>query len=562
MAHESNCSFCETLPGTPKAGWGGTSSKCPMCKQELWVSQSGGTYRLGAAAPPSALGKWCCVASLSAVAGGLVVALGVWANWPTPQPNIGTASAPIVPTSPTGKKMTVPDGPVVRAKPGPSVSTARAKPLPPPAPKLVAKPPVVVEPTPEPVPTPALVVSQAPISAEALEAQLRDIPEADYDPDYLKRSKEDIAKQAKDILAATKNDHDVFVRNLMKDRSDLAGLPFLMGKDCSLDKEKRTALAQHSTEIRRALDAVAEYRKKLSKNQSYYPKSDLDAEHFWRPNRSVRSEAIPAMRQIILAQGTGFRLGFVYALNENDDTRATDALVNRAVFDLDHEVRQAAVVQLRYRPKTDYVPALKNALRYPWAPVVRHASEAIAKLELNEMVPDLVAMLDEPDPAAPFVVEGENGEEKMFVHELVRINHHRNCMLCHAPLDASKLDRQELRTMPVGPAPSPKEALPPISSTVYYLPKSGNTLVRADVTYLRQDFSLQQNVENPGKWPEMQRFDFLVRTRELTGMEFAKRPPADSDYMETIGQALQALTGRNAPPNAAAWRAALDQPKR
>jgi hypothetical protein len=44
-------------------------------------------------------------------------------------------------------------------------------------------------------------------------------------------------------------------------------------------------------------------------------------------------------------------------------------------------------------------------------------------------------------------------------------------------------------------------------------------LVRVDVTYLRQIFSVMQAVDDANPWPERQRFDFLVRTRQLTEEE-------------------------------------------
>jgi hypothetical protein len=79
------------------------------------------------------------------------------------------------------------------------------------------------------------------------------------------------------------------------------------------------------------------------------------------------------------------------------------------------------------------------------------------------------------------------------------------------------------------------------------------------VTYLRQDFSqVQQVADPPGRWPTMQRYDFFVRTREIDASEVRGR--VDSEYAETIATTLRALTGRNAPPTAEAWRAILKQP--
>ena len=85
--------------------------------------------------------------------------------------------------------------------------------------------------------------------------------------------------------------------------------------------------------------------------------------------------------------------------------------------------------------------------------------------------------------------------------------------------------------------------------------------MRADITYLRQDFSLRQKVADPGKWADIQRFDFLVRTRELSAKELAE-PVVDSmEYKEVIAYALMRLTGRNAAPTAQAWREALAAPE-
>jgi hypothetical protein len=64
----------------------------------------------------------------------------------------------------------------------------------------------------------------------------------------------------------------------------------------------------------------------------------------------------------------------------------------------------------------------------------------------------------------------------------------------------------------------------------------------------------------------MQRFDFLVRTRILSEdeakayqAEFAKQKT--SPYRQAALTALRALTGRDAEPTAAAWRAVLALPK-
>ena len=47
-------------------------------------------------------------------------------------------------------------------------------------------------------------------------------------------------------------------------------------------------------------------------------------------------------------------------------------------------------------------------------------------------------MLDDPDPRAPVVWE-ENKKRVQEVRELVRVNHHRNCLLCHAPANTGNV---------------------------------------------------------------------------------------------------------------------------
>ena len=75
------------------------------------------------------------------------------------------------------------------------------------------------------------------------------------------------------------------------------------------------------------------------------------------------------------------------------------------------------------------------------------------------------------------------------------------------------------------PIPLPTEPLgrPPTATKS----SSPDLFVRVDVTYLRQDFSQLQPVEDANPWPEMQRFDFLVRTRTVTEAEAA-------DYREKL----------------------------
>ena len=181
---------------------------------------------------------------------------------------------------------------------------------------------------------------------------------------------------------------------------------------------------------------------------------------------------------------------------------------------------------MKSRPRDEYVPFLLDGLRYPWVVVNDHAAETIASLGLKEVVPTVVNMLNEPDTTLPFPMKQGRGTIQA-VRELVRVNHLGNCVLCHAPSS----DRADLVR---GATPIPGEALPaPATTPAYY--ERGGSFVRADVTYLRQDFSVVQPVETPGKWPVNQRFDYLVRVRPAT--------KKDMDY-QTLLAKEQKITGQ------------------
>jgi hypothetical protein len=245
------------------------------------------------------------------------------------------------------------------------------------------------------------------------------------------------------------------------------------------------------------------------------------------------------------------RFRFVRMLSETEDDEAAAALARRAVFDVAPEVREAAVMALRDRPTASYREVLMQALRYPWPAAADHAAEALAALDERAAVGPLVALLDAPDPTAPFRDAGEWARA-----ELVQINHLGNCLLCHAP-STDKDDR--LR----GFAPRRGQPL-----TAPYYGQTEGDFVRADITYLKQDFSVMQEVKEPDGWPYLQRFDYLVRTRRLSGEEVAALPPRADDgkaptypQREAVLFALRELTGADPGDSAADWRAFLKQPK-
>jgi hypothetical protein len=183
-----------------------------------------------------------------------------------------------------------------------------------------------------------------------------------------------------------------------------------------------------------------------------------------------------------------------------------------------------------------------------------HLAVAAQVLPAEDLVPRLLAMLDAPDPRAPRA-EVVAGRQEAAAQELVRVNHLRNCLLCHAPAERGKTPDETL----VAEVPIPTESLP--DSSEGYGRSESTLLVRIDVTYLRQDFSAMQEVSDwsAKAWPDRQRFDFLVRRRVLTPAEAADlraRLAGTSPYRRAAARALRELTGRDFDAALKAARAA------
>ena len=95
-----------------------------------------------------------------------------------------------------------------------------------------------------------------------------------------------------------------------------------------------------------------------------------------------------------------------------------------------------------------------------------------------------------PEPGTPGIKEID-GKKVFQVRELVRINHHRNCLLCHAPGNTANVPDKAIKAgilVPGDPFPS--------HSGYQDRPSHPDLVVRIDVTYLRQDFS-RRNAEEP-----------------------------------------------------------------
>jgi hypothetical protein len=172
-------------------------------------------------------------------------------------------------------------------------------------------------------------------------------------------------------------------------------------------------------------------------------------------------------------------------------------------------------------------------------------------LDGREAIPVLAKALQDPDPSLPFGIKRGKLEVKV-VREAVRVNHLSNCLLCHAP----SFNRGDLVR---GAIPVPGRPLPAPATTPQYYESNQGSFVRADITFLRQDFSVMQTVPNPGAWPAYQRYDYMVRLRRATSAELQlaekiKNEKTITPQREILRLAVQEVTGKDPGATPEEWK--------
>jgi len=288
---------------------------------------------------------------------------------------------------------------------------------------------------------------------------------------------------------------------LLDNRADLRGLPALRGAACTLSPSETTRLRTDSGLLRQTFLTVADYLSRPGIHTNP-PPDGLQQSRARRDRAGIRPGSVGLMSQMLQCAEPPMRQYLIEQLRVMPGRSAGEALAKRALYEMDPALRQAAVRALRSRPRGEARDVLLAGFGHPWPPVADHAAEALTSLQDRAAVPALRALLNAPNPAGPV----PDADGRPVMRQVVRINHARNCQLCHATSwNASDPIRIAV--------PSPDEPLPPSFSVVYYSPPKDSAIVRAEVTYLRQDFSWMLRVPEPGPWPAQQRYDFFVRSR-------------------------------------------------
>jgi hypothetical protein len=319
---------------------------------------------------------------------------------------------------------------------------------------------------------------------------------------------------------------------LLARRTDLAGLPARGAKECQASAESvklATLLSRDVGRWRRFLLQASQPGADASIIKSVT--QDVESRLFVLKEWGTPA-AVPMLEQVLQSEAPALRLLLVKQLAQIEGPESDAALARRAVFDVSEDVRHVAVEVMKTRPLQGMRSTLLGALRYPWAPAADHAADAIVGLRDKEAVAELSKLVDLPDPAAPTY---DASKKKWFKPDMARVNHLSNCLLCHAP---STTLRDPVR----GVIPDPSKPL-----LEAYYQRSEGPAVRADIVYLRQDFSVAQCVEHPGEWPVYQRFDYFVRRVEVPEKEATATAEAarkrNYPQREAVLFAIRQLTG-------------------
>jgi phage FluMu protein Com len=410
-------------------------------------------------------------------------------------------------------------------------------------------------------------------------AELTKVPDLLINPEWIRQSR----VSNRGPLGRLLQSDEKVVKNLEKDTTVLKIPPYVISSETQFKKhlpglkgeleslfppDEATELDVLSRKLRRALVKAANKDPLASRaglfggddnriNVSIFRDQIQEQRSEW-----YRPEAISTLCQILEPETKDLRLFLVEMMRDIPCQKSTDALARMAVFDISPQVREAAIEALRTRPIESYRQKLLDGLMYPWLPAAEHAAEALVALEDRKAVPHLIALLENPkDPRMIYpqdrkdkpsyvqnLVPLESFRGEPLRVEMVKINHLANCLLCHKPTnnpDGTLVSR----------APVPGQPLPQgfdVRSPVYYA--FGEALVRADVTRLRQDFSVTLTVPDSGAWPGQQRFDYLIMLRPATAKEreeFANL--TQPQHHGPVLFALRELTGCDLGPDPRCW---------
>jgi hypothetical protein len=380
--------------------------------------------------------------------------------------------------------------------------------------------------------------------------------------------------------------------------ASMAWLPLRDGPGRTISAKAAAELATLSGKLRLYLNAVVPPGPDGHSRDMKLLRERLRADLRGKKPEWLRAAAVPALNQRLMGEDAATRRLLVELLAEIPEKPATLALTQRAVFDLAADVRAAAVEALKGRDPEAWRPELLRALKHPWPPLADFAAEALVRLRDAGSVPELLALLDAPRPGRPVTLP----DKRVVIREVVKVKHEKNCMLCHPP--AVGRNEPVVRGDPTW-LTNGKTTDPELVAAVQVLdqrraaaskgkygggrPSSSPgapILIRGDITFMKQDFSVSFPVSDPARQPPLVkeivqnnlpaaralglipppvRFDYVVRTRPVQPAELKKWRAIDEErnpQREAVLFALRELTGQDHGLTTLAWKRAFPDAER
>jgi hypothetical protein len=344
----------------------------------------------------------------------------------------------------------------------------------------------------------------------------------------------------KDAEAGKARSLSLPLRRLAAGRDDLRGLRFLPDGEAELSPTARDVLYNVSSQM-----------KDLSRGHGYGAGAEDRMAAMFTSVVAVEGQrgelAGPRLEQVAMPHGWQTRQALIVALSgrrsERDRHRnpfylggwvvelgsigpgvARRTIARRAVFDPSQEVRRAARWALRGGDPTDVRPIFLAALRHPWPPAADHAARALVQIEDTGALPELRKLVKLPPPDEP---RREGG--RWVRRGVARIDHLRNCMLCHPAAG-----HNPPRSAVLGTLQLPGRAL-----------NAGPQHVYAHVAFLRPDLSIPFEVKavEHDTWPANRRFDFVEAEQTMT----------DAEHKEYLARRAESLWGTYPQREAVRW---------
>ena len=163
---------------------------------------------------------------------------------------------------------------------------------------------------------------------------------------------------------------------LLPNREDLQGLNLVMGDACHLEEDNARTLQFVSLTTGSILQEFDPFGARVASRNTKQRMGAVKKMIADIAANPKATQALTTLDQMLQIEGPEIRLDLVKALHRTNSKIGCGLLTCYARYDLDPEVRVAAVDALRSYPAELYRSNLLDGFQYPWPQVAKHSAEA------------------------------------------------------------------------------------------------------------------------------------------------------------------------------------------